>query len=61
MPVALVFVPEEGGGVLNKGPNAGWDKACLGQKMESALDGRLWPEALMEVWVAGDRRLSLRG
>lgn len=33
----------------------------LGQKMESASDGSLRPEALVEVWVAGDRRLSLRG
>lgn len=29
--------------------------------MERALDERLEPEALAEVWVAGDRRLSLRG
>lgn len=60
MPVALVFVPEEGGGSWIKVQMlAGID--LLGQKMESASDGRLRPEALVEVWVAGDRRLSLRG
>ena len=35
MPVALVFVPEEGGGVLNKGPNAGRDRPVRPENGES--------------------------